>query len=166
MGKQLVRNGLIAGVVLQLLVLMLEYLGAVYPLWTGQEASLKVIPVDPRSIFRGNYARLSYEISRIPDTALSIDTAVRFDQYVYVMLKPDAEGLLSFAGASVERPESGMYIRGRYLGDNQIKYGIEAYFAPREKAIALEGLLRRGGVAKVMIAANGKAALLEVMPLP
>ena len=32
----------------------------------GQEVLLKVEPVDPRDLLRGDYVRLGYEISRIP----------------------------------------------------------------------------------------------------
>ena len=47
----------------------------------------------------------------------------------------------------------------------RIRYGIEAYFLPREKALALEKALRNSGsVATVMVAPNGKAALMEVDP--
>ena len=35
------------------------------PLWTGKEIRVKVVPVDPRSLFRGNYARLNYDFSRL-----------------------------------------------------------------------------------------------------
>ena len=32
----------------------------------GAEALLKVEPIDPRDLLRGDYVRLGYEISRIP----------------------------------------------------------------------------------------------------
>ena len=31
----------------------------------GKEIRVKVVPVDPRSLFRGNYARLNYDFSRL-----------------------------------------------------------------------------------------------------
>ena len=43
-----------------------------------------------------------------------------------------------------------------------MKYGIEALFAPKEKALALERQLRDSGVAVVRVAPNGKAALVTV----
>ena len=166
MNKQMIMKGLIAGLVLQILVLLLEYLGAVYPLWTGQEVTLKTIPVDPRSLFRGNYARLNYDISTIPATDMLTVTGLRFNQYVYVKLKPGDGGIHVYDGASLTRPVSGLFIRGRAQGDRNIKYGIEAFFASKERALALEEKLRIGGLAKVMIAGNGKAALQDVIPLP
>ena len=72
---------------------------------------------------------------------------------------------------SLEKPGTGPFIRGRIQKrrsqDNSViydvRYGIEAYFAPKKKALALEKDLRSGGVAIVMIAGNGKATLKEVI---
>ena len=36
------------------------------PLWTGEPILLRVVPVDPRDMFRGDYVALSYDFSRIP----------------------------------------------------------------------------------------------------
>ncbi len=44
-----------------------------------------------------------------------------------------------------------------------IKYGIEAFFAPRERALQLEKDLRGGGVAVLMVSSGGKARLMDVI---
>jgi hypothetical protein len=44
-----------------------------------------------------------------------------------------------------------------------VRYGIEAYFAPVAKALELEQKLRHGGVAVVMVGANGRATIKEVI---
>ncbi|MBT3870270.1 MAG: GDYXXLXY domain-containing protein [Gammaproteobacteria bacterium] len=49
-------------------VLVGMYVTAALPLWTGAEIRLATAPVDPRSLFRGNYALLSYDISEIDST--------------------------------------------------------------------------------------------------
>ena len=36
------------------------------PLLTGQTVLVKVVPVDPRELFRGDYVQLSYDFSRVP----------------------------------------------------------------------------------------------------
>jgi len=37
-----------------------------YPLWVGKEIALRVVqPIDPRSLFRGEYVILSYDLSRL-----------------------------------------------------------------------------------------------------
>lgn len=157
-------------VVFQIAVLAAEYLGAVYPLWTGVEVRLKTVPVDPRSIFMGNYARLKYDISTVDSKDWSGKQEPRNGEFVYVRLKPGADGQYWFDGISPEKPESGLFIRGRLkdLRRNplkfEVRYGIEAYFAPEKKAQLLEKEMGQGGVAVVMVAGNGKAALKEVIP--
>lgn len=170
MSRALILKGLIAVVVLQLLVLAAEYLNSVYPIWFGQEIRLKTVPVDPRSLFRGNYARLSYDISQVtlPEKK---DREARMDEIIYVSLQKNADGIYEFSSASYEKPRTGIFIRGRlqdrrgfFASRLRINYGIEAYFAPKEKALRLERELRGSGVAVVMLASNGKAALIDVIP--
>lgn len=167
MRKKTVITGLVIMVAFQAMVLTGEYLGAVYPLWTGREVRLKVVPVDPRSMFRGNYARLRYGISTIEKDALDA-RKTRVGEVVYVKLKPGMDGVYEFDGASLDKPEKGIYLKGRVRSPSwsntyDVLYGLEAYFAPKEKALALEKELRRGGLAIVMVAGNGKAALKDVV---
>ena len=74
-----------------------------------------------------------------------------------------------FDSASLTKPETGLYIRGRlqspYVNEQpyRIRYGIEALFAPEKKALAQEDRLRDGGIAVVMLADNGKAALKDLV---
>lgn len=172
MSRSWVMRGLVAAVLLQLGILAVEYVNSVYPLWTGQEVRLKTIPVDPRSLFRGNYARLNYDISNITLQEKEDTPDPRLGEIVYVKLKQDEDGLYIFDGASLSKPNMGLYIRGRIQTPRwniaaslyRVHYGIEAFFAPKEKALALEKDLRRGGVAIVMVANNGKAALKDVIP--
>ncbi len=154
----------------QIIILAGEYGNAVYPLWTGQEIKLKTIPIDPRSLFRGNYAQLVYDISSVKSPKFS--KKVRNGEVLYVQLEADQSGVYYAKQLYLEPPESGIYIRGRlqqgYHASNNayhILYGIEAYFAPKDKALALEHNLRDGGIAQVMLSANGKAALKNVVSL-
>ncbi|MBW1792641.1 MAG: GDYXXLXY domain-containing protein [Deltaproteobacteria bacterium] len=171
MNKKTITTGLAIIIVLQMTVLASEYVGAMYPLWTGEEIRLKVIPVDPRSLFRGNYARLNYEVSSIEGKDLREKKELRSGEIVYVKLKRGADGLCVFDGASLNKPGSTPFIRGRIQGKHSrrnretydVRYGIEAYFAPKKKALALEKELRGGGVALIMIAGNGKATLKDVI---
>ena len=70
--------GLIAAVALQLLVLIGMQVSAALPLWTGTEVRVRTVPVDPRSLFRGNYARLGYEFSRFPAESLSEEFSAQY----------------------------------------------------------------------------------------
>ena len=57
---------LVAAVLLQLAVLGGLFVYSQYPLWVGTEVRLATVPVDPRDLFRGQYVRLNYALSRQP----------------------------------------------------------------------------------------------------
>lgn len=175
LSRTVVLKILLAVVFAQVLMLAGEYLNSVYPIWFGKEIKLKTIPVDPRSIFRGNYARLNYDISRLPLAEIHKDTSLRQHTIVYISLKENDKGIYELASTSLEKPEQGIFIRGRIQNPRwlwnsgsslTINYGIEAFFAPKKRALKLERDLRNGGIAVVMVASNGKATLKDVIPIP
>ena len=126
--------GLCVTIFFQFLVLTGMYASAALPLWTGTEVRIKTVPVDPRSMFRGNYARLNYDISRIEGSYFGDNEELRNGEVVYVLLKAGANGLYEFSDVRLDRPEAGTFLRGRIQngrynsGANfQIKYGIEVF---------------------------------------
>ena len=154
----------------QLVVLARMVVYATMPLWTGTEIRVKTVPVDPRSMFRGNYAQLRYEFATLPEGALSEVGGGRNGEVVYVRLERGEGAEYECAGVSLEPPSEGIFLRGRvagYLPPYQVvRYGIEAFFAPKEKALKLEKDLRNGGTAILMVSGSGKAALKDVIPDP
>ena len=69
------------------------------------------MPVDPRSMFRGNYAQLNYEFGQLPNSALRDVKNLRIGEIVYVRLKRSEDGLYSFADASLDKPAEGIFLR-------------------------------------------------------
>lgn len=167
--KKSIVVGLFLAVFFQLLVLIGMVGLSAMPLWTGQEIKVKTIPVDPRSMFRGNYARLRYELSEV--NLEHQGKKIRHGEVVYVGLSQAEDGLFEFSHASLNRPSEGIFLRGRiqthrYRAEQKtyrVKYGIEAFFAPKKKALALEKQLRDGGIAILMVSANGKTRLKDVI---
>lgn len=167
--KKLITPALALVIFFQIIVMGGVYLNARLPLWTGKEILLNTRPVDPRSLFRGNYARLSYDISSLP--AEDIRGKVRTNEVVYVLLATDKKGVFQYKSASLTRPDSGIFIRGRIKNRShgtepkktyRINYGIEAFFAPKEKALALEKQLRQSALARIFVLPSGRAALKEI----
>ncbi len=162
---------LITAIGFQLLVLIGMVTLASAPLWTGTEVKIKTIPVDPRSLFRGNYARLRYDISEIHLDQPATDKKIRNGEVVYVLLEAGEKNIYHQKSVTLEKPVTGLFIRGRishprYHEDNnryQVKYGIEAFFAPKEKALALEDNLREEGIAVLMVSPSGKARLKNII---
>jgi len=175
---------LIFGVLIfQIVVLAGMLANKLYPIWTGQEVKLAVYPVDPRSMFRGNYTRLKYKMTRVQKSDLGFynDERPKVGDFVYVVLK-EKKGIYVPDKYSMEVPKSGMFIRGRvdfaysYNGEIWLKFGIESYFTTKRKALAIEKAIRKGwswgtedgkeekipGVAVLRIASNGKASIVDL----
>ncbi|GGB86387.1 hypothetical protein GCM10011352_10360 [Marinobacterium zhoushanense] len=163
--KWLLGAGLALTLVLQLAVLGTEYLSSIWPLKYGQPVLLKTEPIDPRSLFRGNYVRLNYSVSSI-DSTLAAEP-FRRHQVVYVALRP--EGRYHVAEALLhEPPEQGPFIRGRVRWASsefyRIEYGIEAFFMPKEKALAAQSAVReREAWAQVYLLDSGRAAIADLL---
>ena len=161
--------GLVAAIAFQLVVLAGMVVNAALPLWTGTEVRVRTVPVDPRSMFRGNYARLAYEFGTLPENALRKEEGLRPGEVVYVSLEPGDDDAYVYAGASLERPAEGVFLRGRLVtisAPYRVRFGIEAFFAPKESALALEKDLRNGGTAILMVSGGGRAALKDVVANP
>ncbi|ABV36964.1 conserved hypothetical protein [Shewanella sediminis HAW-EB3] len=156
-GKRTIQIGLILTLFFQLSVLSIEYLGSVLPIWTGEEIILKTEPVDPRSLFRGNFVRLNYEINRIPTEP---QTEFKMGSLIYVSLV-EINGIWQFDTFNTAKPKMGTYIRGRVRrvdsGTVRVEYGIEAFFMPKEKALKVQNEMGGQAQVRVFVAPNGKA---------
>lgn len=151
---------LLAVLTLQVVILAGVFVNGFYPLWLGKEIRVETRPVDPRDLFRGNYARLGYDFSTLPATGF------RPGDVIYLPLEQDGD-LWRGLTPSHQPPAQGLYLRGRvsglpWGGTRRVTYGIEALFAPKEKALQLERELRDGAVAVLKVAPNGRAALVTV----
>jgi uncharacterized membrane-anchored protein len=167
MNRSRIIIGLGVAVVLQLFILLGTVGRATIPLWTGKEIRVKTVPRDPRSMFRGNYARLNYDIARVHKKLIDTDRQLRRGEIIYVSLEPGDDGLHHIASASLDKPNEGVFLRGRIsrvYSSYTVKYGIEAYFAPKKKALQLEKDLRKSGVAVLMVTDSGRVTLKDVVP--
>ncbi len=188
-------------VVLQVLVLLAMVGGYAFDMARGKEITVETAPVDPRSLFRGNYVRLNYTFS-VLSARLAGDTCFQEGQTVYVTLSRDggAEGWLPKAVStrppstqppSTQPPSgnapdavtlwgqvtSGFACKpdgsgpraaqdenGNRTGVDllfRVDYGISAYFAAPEAALALERMVREGDRVRVILSVppSGRALI-------
>lgn len=153
---------------------------------TGTQVVLQTEPVDPRSLFMGDYARLNYSIGRLRldgDEGIGGDKEFARHDTVWVALKPDPAGAKA---VSVHReraavPAGLLALKGEvlYVSDHdwdrttsksikrrtlQVRYGIEQYYVQEGTGRQIE---RPQGGEKVAILAavdsRGKAGILGVM---
>ncbi len=166
--KSNVLKGLIVAIAFQFVVLTGMYVKAALPLWFGTEIKVNTIPVDPRSLFRGNYARLRYDFSQIDIDEFSTSEQFRDGEIAFISVKADKNGIYNLSSASLTKPDQGVFLQGRVKNIPwnklvHIKFGIEAFFAPKNKAIALEQKMRKGAVAVLMVSSSGKARIKTIL---
>jgi len=128
-----------------------------YTLNTGTPILLETQPIDPRSLFRGDYVRLNYTISNLALDDLQGDKQFKRHDTIYVHLTP-GEKYWEAKGIYHEKPkilESDVVIQGEVrrvrttrwnretreqekINNISIRYGIEHYFVPEGEGRPLE----------------------------
>lgn len=154
------------GVLLTTAALQVVVLGAMIvirslPLWLGETVLLRVQPLDPRDLFRGDYVILTYEMNRMPVEGLPADAYDRHDdRAVYVTLEPEADGRhWRPVKASLTPPASGKYIKGKYAA-GMLRFGIEAYYVQEGTGLEFERAIgERRLSAEVALTSWGQATL-------
>jgi uncharacterized membrane-anchored protein len=125
----------------------------------GQDVVLKVEPVDPRDLLRGDYVWLGYEISSIlvkQITNVPAGQQWTEDGWIYVRVKKAEDGYWHLLSASFDAPLAaapaadeadlkGHVHDGQGLtGETSIRvdYGIERYYVPEGEGLAIEQDMR------------------------
>jgi uncharacterized membrane-anchored protein len=162
------RKVLVVTVVAQLLILLGMIALRAVPLVTGQTVLVRVMPVDPRDLFRGDYVILSYDFSRTPREGiegLSENERASWKKLegrtVYVPLVPDTNGVHYRAEkVTVVKPSRGPFLKGQMESYGSLKFGIEAFYVQEGAGRAYEKAIRdRKLSAELAVTSSGQAAL-------
>jgi uncharacterized membrane-anchored protein len=144
---------------------------------TGTPILLETAPIDPRSLFRGDYVRLNYEISSIRYDLVGGDSDFDRHDTIFVLLQEGEkfwqpvsvhhEMPMQEDGAVVIRGEvqwTGIWTDGEKREGVNVRYGIESYFVPEGEGIALERPAE-GEEVSLLVAVddNGVAAIKAVL---
>jgi uncharacterized membrane-anchored protein len=137
------------------------------PLMTGQTILVRVQPVDPRDLFRGDYVILSYSFSRIELDAIEGLSGTERGwkklegRDVYVPLVADsAPGHWRADKATVVKPAEGLFIKGRLERYGSVKFGIESYYVQEGTGLMYEQAIRNRKLsAELAVTSSGQAAL-------
>ncbi len=169
---------IIAVAAMQLLVLAYMAGEREWVVRTGRTIYLRTAPIDPRDAMRGDYVRLTYEVSRVPRalclgrlaaTNGTFETLPR-DTKVYAALRESEHGQGELVSLSLEPPADGLFLRGRtehsWGGNLQVRYGLEAFFMEQGKGLELEHGRSRDGIQvplemKVAVSSGGLAVLKD-----
>ena len=149
-------------IILQIVFLLVMVGTKIFTLKTGTKILLEVVPVDPRDIFRGEYARLNYKISTMNSPEMQ---KIKENQIVYVKLR-QVEKYWEAVSVSKEKPilnKDEILIIGKKRWGNRIEYGIESYFVPEGKAIEIERIRAPAKVSvEVSVDRFGNAAINRI----
>jgi uncharacterized membrane-anchored protein len=162
------------GIALQLGVLLFMTVKGTLILVRGDVYYVRVQPVDPRDLMRGDYVILSYEFSRLPHdhrvdwlemwNEKKVGGAEQRDlrnQPIYVSLEKEEDGKHWRASRfSLQKPGQGPFLRGTMNQWGQIEFGIEQYFVQEGKGRAYEDAVRsRRLSSEIAITPEGAAAM-------
>jgi uncharacterized membrane-anchored protein len=128
-----------------------------FTLATGTPVVLETQPIDPRSLFSGDYVRLNYKVSDLRLDELAGDKTFKRNDPVYVVLAPDGDfwkavsvhrirpsyaieqavikGNVEYVGDSIWDPARNKSVQANHL---HVNYGIEDYFVQEGTGHALE----------------------------
>jgi uncharacterized membrane-anchored protein len=148
----------------------------------GTEVVLKVEPVDPRDLLRGDFIYLSYDISRIPVKLIAnipAGQSASHDGPIVVRLKKDADGYWRAVAAWLDKAPAaaganevdivGYIAAGRDLSSDpdatvSPDYGIERFYLPEGEGLAIQNDMRvRPFAIKVALAKDGTAQIKALL---
>lgn len=147
----------------------------------GKEVLLKIEPVDPRDLLRGDYIVLGYDISRIPVKMIANiapDKQSSDDTSIVVRLKKGADGYWTptaawfgtapTLAAADEADISGHVAAGWDLRGEGMTiapdYGIERFYLPEGEGMAVQSDMRvRPFGIKLALGADGTAQIKALM---
>ncbi len=135
--------------------------------------TLKVVPVDPRDIFRGDYVVLNYAISRLDVHTLEGEDSFSSGDVVFVTMQKQGE---DWKAVAIRRAQPLMVQGGvpilatvQFADGSQVSgqpswvtltYGIESYFVPQGTGHAIEDEARKGELsADIAVDGKGRAAI-------
>jgi uncharacterized membrane-anchored protein len=143
---------------------------------SAQTVTLKVVPVDPNDMFRGEYVILNYDISSLDLTKLDGEDRFAYGDTIFVTLVPAGEtwNAVAVKRASPFAVPGGVALRGKIesfdgagpQGTSQsarVSYGVESYFVPQGTGKVIEDEARKGEL-KVDIAIDkqGRGAIKAI----
>ncbi|MDX8492612.1 GDYXXLXY domain-containing protein [Mesorhizobium sp. VK22B] len=179
-GKRLIIAALMLGLV-QVGFLSWIIAGRAATLRNGKEVLLKIEPVDPRDLLRGDYIAIGNNISRIPVKLIANIPPGKFssdDTSLVVRLKKGTDGYWQptaawFGQAPAPAGPDEADIRGHVAEGWDLRspdvtiapeYGIERFYLPEGEGMAIQNDMRvRPFGIKLALSANGTAQIKALM---
>ncbi|MBI5149568.1 MAG: GDYXXLXY domain-containing protein [Candidatus Omnitrophica bacterium] len=168
----------ILAIALQVVIIFAIIIFKLSVLAGGTDVLLKIAPVDPRDLLRGDYVTFQYDISSI-DSHYANRQQIRNGDAVYVVLRQTGKYWM-VQGVQKNQPTgSELFIKGKVesgglesqtdpfsyqrFGDSRIHviYGVEQYFIPEGEGRNFS-FWNKEAAARVAVDDNGNAALKQI----
>lgn len=168
----------ILAIALQVVIIFAIIIFKLSVLTGGTEVMLRIAPIDPRDLLRGDYATFQYDISNL-DSYYSRGEQIRNGDNVYVVLRQFGKYWTAQSVQKTKPTGSELFIKGkvesggmesqtdqfsyqRFGGSRlHIVYGIEQYFIPEGKGQNFN-FRNKEAAAMVAIDNSGNAALKKI----
>jgi uncharacterized membrane-anchored protein len=156
---------LVGAVIFQTLVLVSMIVQSARPLVTGQTILVRVIPVDPRDLFRGDYVILNYDFTTSKPSGAMQDDPGMVGSEIFVSLVRDADGKhWKTESITWTRPTSGTWIRGSVDQSLRNEFGIGQYFVQEGQGREYEdAILSQQLSAELAVTADGAASIKRLV---
>jgi len=171
---QLIR--ILAVVALQTVALVYMIVDRQHMLDASRVATLKVVPVDPRDLFRGDYVVLNYDISRLDVKTVAGEDKFESGDTAYVIVRKSADGdwtAVSIAHKPGTTSADDIAIRATVMTADDITvegpsfvsltFGVESYFVPQGTGYDIERQAREHKLSvDVAVDEQGRAAIKAI----
>ena len=165
------RKGAVAAVAaLQLVALGYMVMDRVWLVKTGREIVLPIAPVDPRDLFKGDFVRLAYPISRLENVEIS-EPKPHDRAWAYAVIEPlpvkeDGWRVVRIDAQMPRdlKPEQ-VVLKAKTTSSwsdrrQTLRYGLERYYVPEGTGLELERIAaQRKMAAIVAVDRSGNAAI-------
>lgn len=154
----------ILAIALQVMIIFALIIFKLSVLTGGTEVMLRILPVDPRDMLRGDYVTFQYDISN-PNSYDARGEQLENGDTVYVTLRQGGE-YYYMEGIQKNQPtDDDIFIKGKVESGGgsrtHVVYGIEQYFIPEGEGRTFN-FTNKEAAARVAVDSNGNAALKQI----
>lgn len=158
----------ILAIALQAIIILAIIIFKMSVLTGGTDVLLKIAPVDPRDMLRGDYATFQYDISNL-DSYISGGQQIRNGDTIYVVLRQIGKYYFAQNVQKTKPTDGGIFIKGTVssggveTGNSRthVVYGVEDYFIPEGKGQGFS-FWNKEAAARVVVDENGNAVLKQL----
>jgi uncharacterized membrane-anchored protein len=138
----------------------------------GQEIVLETKAFDPADLFRGDYVSISFAISDIPKSKVTLPIDKINSKNLYVGLKQEGKYYV-VDQVSETKPERGVYLKGKFqeiynefneADKFRVDYSLDKYFVEQGSGVDLQQDSYSGGLVGTVKVLGGYGVLTGIAP--